>query len=339
MSRCVYFTTVNRGASVERGGEFVCLDWDTKTVRAKTAIFPASPTLRDPNPRGNTRGGRGVAVVGEELYVASYHTLHIFGRNLERRRDLTHGLFAGLHELHYTGNGSLWVSATAIDAALEIDVASGRIVRACWPRKSPRLQERWGLQPLVIDEEADNRARFLARAHQTHPSHLHLNAVATWRGATYALFNHFGAIVDLDSAEVVVEDPTLRGAHNLHIDEGGTAYVNDTLRRVVRVFDLVGRRQREVLALCDFEPLARLARSYWISDALICWAKRLGLRAPVARPLFVRGLYRLGHLLFVGMSPATIACINMQTYEFVDLFQYSRDVATCVHGLVVCDDP
>ena len=44
---------------------------------------------------------------------------------------------------------------------------------------------------------------------------------------------------------------------------------------------------------------------------------------------------RHGDLLFVGLSPASIACINWRTGEFVDGFQFVRDPRACVHGLAV----
>ena len=331
----VYFTTVNRGATVERGGELIRLDWRSKRIEGATCIFPSYPEVVDPNPRGNSRGGRGIALVGDELIVASYHTLKVFGPNLEHRRDLTHHLFVGLHEIHDGGNGTLWISSTAVDAALEVQLATGRITRIIWPREVPALQRRWGLTPLAIDKNADNRTRFLGREHASHPSHLHLNALATWRGNTFALFNSFGAIVNLDTAEVLVEDRRMRSADNLRIEADGTAFVNDTLNRLVRVFDLNTGCPKTTIALTQFEPIQRLARKYWLSDLLTRWLKRVGLRSPVARPLFVRGMHRVGDHLFVGMSPAAIACIDLGSGELVDFFQYSQQVGSCVHGIQV----
>ena len=49
----------------------------------------------------------------------------------------------------------------------------------------------------------------------------------------------------------------------------------------------------------------------------------------------LRGLDRLGDLLFVGISPASILCINRQSGALVDSYCYSDDVATCIHGLRV----
>lgn len=331
----VYFTTVNRGAPIEHGGELVRLDWRTKTVESVAPIFPSNPTLVDPNPRGNTRGGRGVARAGDELVVASYHTLSVFGRDLEHRRDITHPLFVGLHETTPTENGTLWVTSTAIDAAMEVDLATGRIQRQFWPREMPAFQRRWGLTPLLIDKDADNRGGYLASEHLKHPSHLHLNAIAVWRGQIHALFNKFGAIVNLDTSEVLIEDRSLRGAHNLRIEEDGTAFVNDTLHRAVRVYDLPSRSFKTTVALTGFQPIQLIERRYRFSDRAAQWLKRLGLRTPFARPIFVRGMDRVGDFLFVGMSPAAIACIDVNNASLVDFFPHSNNVGVCVHGITV----
>jgi hypothetical protein len=334
----IYFTTVRRGSSIKLGGELVRLNWATKQVEAATPIVPTNPTLIDPNPRGNTRGGRGIVRVGDDLIAASYHTLKVFTPELKLKRDVSHLLFAGLHELHATKAGTVWVTATAIDAALEVDPATGTVVRECWPRDDSTFRERWSLQPLSIDKSADNRGQFLAREHMTHPSHLHLNAVAVWNGQVYALFNSFGAIANLDTSEVVIEDPSLRGAHNLLIEQNGTAFVDDTINRNVRVFDLPSRRERCKIDLTTFPAVQAIKRQSWFADVVTRGLKQLGLKSPLARPLFVRGIDRLDDNLFVGFSPATIVCIDRNRMQLVDLYQHSRDVGECIHGVHVWQD-
>jgi hypothetical protein len=331
----LYFTTVRRGSSIERGGELVRLNWKTQQVEAVTPIVPTNPLLSDPNPRGNTRGGRGIVRVGNDLIVASYHTLKVYSPDLELRREITHPLFVGLHELHATENGTIWVTATAIDAVFEVELSTGQIVSQFWPREMPQFQQRWKLQPLAIDKDADNRSRFLAREHTTHPSHLHLNAVAISGGHVYVLFNSLGAIVNLNTAEVVIENRSMRGAHNLVIEEDGGTFVSDTLNRNVRVFDLRSRTARSTIRLTSFGPIRTLERQSWLADSITLLLKRMGLKSPMARPLFIRGLDRFDDQLFVGMSPASIACINLSRMELINVYQYSRNVGECIHGLRV----
>ncbi len=117
----VYFSTVNRAAPIEKGGEFLLLDWKTKTIEAKDHLYPTNPAITDPNPRGNARGGRGIEIIGDEVVVATYHTLKIYDRKLNHKRDISHSLMVALHEICSAGENKIAVSSTALDAVLVID--------------------------------------------------------------------------------------------------------------------------------------------------------------------------------------------------------------------------
>jgi hypothetical protein len=42
---------------------------------------------------------------------------------MHHKLDIIHGLIVGLHEIFSNGNGKIWFSATAVDAALEFDIS------------------------------------------------------------------------------------------------------------------------------------------------------------------------------------------------------------------------
>lgn len=340
----VYFSTVIRCSPVDRGGELVLLDWEAKRVVGATPIRPTDPDIEDPNPRGNSRGGRGIHLRGDEVIAASYHTLRIFDRDLHPRRAVSNGLMVGLHEVHPGRDSTVWVTSTSIDAALEVDLQNGSVSRQIWPRESVPFQQALDVAPLPIDKAADNRARFLDSQRLKSAGHLHLNAVASWRSELYGLFNAQGAIANLDRERIVVRSPELVGAHNLLIDAAGVATVNDTRRRKIRKFDLSTGKALGVIDLLAFPWVRRQAG---LNRGARQWVRRLrrftgqlmrkaGVSAAAAaRPLFVRGLDRVDGLLFAGLSPAAIICIDERSGAFVDGFAYSRDVEVCVHGLKV----
>ena len=336
---CLAFGTVVRAAPVEAGGELVVLDWDQKEVAAAVPMMPREPSVEDdPNPRGNTRGCRGIRWHEGELLAASYHTLERYDASLHRTGALSDGLMVGLHEIETTEDGTVWVTSTAIDAAVEYDLATGERRRALWPREHPRLQDTLGLKPLALDKSADNRLRFLGPTASNDDSHLHLNAVAVHDDRVFGLCNAHAAIVDLTNGEVVVQDEALQGGHNLLITPGGTALTNDTYGRAVCVFDLArGHRVRRI-DLTRYEWVRALIRphvpSYWRGEA----ARKVGWKEDsIARPLFARGLVRYGKSLFVGVSPASILQIDWTTGALVDAYCYSTDVRVCVHGLETMD--
>jgi hypothetical protein len=333
----VAFGTVVRGAPINRGGELGLLDWETGRIERRIPIVPRDPDLgHDANPRGNSRGCRGIAVVDGQLVAANYHTLQFFGPDLREARRLSHGLMAGLHEIWSPGDGTLWVTSTAIDAALRYDLASGDLLEARWPCEHPELRKHLGLEPLALDTTADNRQTFLNQS----GTQLHLNAVAGWRGRLVGLFNRRGCIADLDSGRVLIEQEHLRGAHNLVALPNGTVLVNDTSRKAVRCYDLDARREVRALHLLDYPEVAR----HWrIGRWQILWRGVLstivpGVRRPPAMALMVRGLaYHKGHVL-IGVSPAAIVRLDWETGKLVGFRRISRSVGECIHGLAVVED-
>jgi hypothetical protein len=175
--------------------------------------------------------------------------------------------------------------------------------------------------------------------HLEHPSHLHLNAVAEWRGEVFALLNSFGALVNLSKDEVALRDPHLRKAHNLEILDDGTAFVSDTHGPGVGIYDLGERRLVRVIDLLQF-PVVRSQRRIGevvnaVKRPLV--AARL-LRSSISKPLFVRGLDVVGDELFVAFAPATVLRLDWRTGRLVDSFVYSHRVDVTVHGLAVRAD-
>lgn len=333
------FSTVVRSAPVEQGGEVVLADLSAKAIEAAAPIVPTDPSVDDPNPRGNSRGGRGIAVLNGEVIVAGYHSLHCFRPDLTPTRKITHPLMVGVHEIQLTPQRTLWVSATAVDAALEFDISSGTIARQIWPREQGVFQRMFDLSPLEIDKSVDNRLNFLSRSHLEHPSHLHLNAVALYDGEVHALFNNFGAIANLDRSEVAAIDPAIRGAHNLVIGEN-SAFVNNTLNRAVHIFDVPEWSLRKTLELGRYRWAQRLLRAERRAAVTRRLRRKLKLSSasrPAAKPLFVRGLDVRDELLVVGVSPATLLVIDWKRETLLDTFHYVDDINVAVHGLKVVE--
>lgn len=317
----VYFTTVVRAAPLISGGELVRIDWRDKKILGRQPIFPPEPCFDDPNPRGNGRGGRGIVQWSDRIYVATYHTLLIFDRELNQIGKISHDLFVSIHELHVRHeDDSLWVAATAIDAAIGIN-ASGTIIGSFWPRETPFLQEQLSLTPLAIDKERDNRTLWLHDKEQKGESHTHLNAVACYRGEMYILLNRYGLVYNSSSGKIILEKKALLGCHNL-VFLGNNFLINDSRRHRVFMFSLAREMVKEIKLLQYPEIRALYQQTKQSADK--------GKKA-----LFVRGLYALDdERILVGFSPATVAELDLSSGKLVDFFNYSEDVAVCIHGLM-----
>ena len=333
----LFFGTIIRNAPLREAGELVCLDWERKTVDARVPIFPKNPGFdRDPNPRGNTRGCKGILVNKDEIVAANYHTLEIYDQSLNFQRSVTHGLMVGLHEVFQARDGGVWVSSTVIDAALKYDLESGALVEQFWPREIAALQDALKLQPMQLDKAADNRTAFVDDAHLRSGSHLHLNSVCEWRGDLFALFHSLGVICNVSKGRVVIKDPALIKGHNLIIMEDGTVLTNDTYRHSVRIYNITCGELLNVIDVGKFGWVRRLWSRAIASNLPKKVLRNLVFRQlSISRPLFLRGLARLDDLIFVGISPASILCINWRSGELIGAYRYSSDVNACIHGLAV----
>ena len=313
----VFFTTVVRFAPVDHGGELVRLDWSSKKVLGRVPLTPTNPTVDDPNPRGNARGGRGILRIDDLIYVASYHSLLLFDTALNPKGRVSHNLFVGLHEV-CKSEDTLWLASTAIDAAIGID-REGNFMTSWWARETQKLQEYLALKPLSIDKTADNRLLWLQEKKKG-LSHTHLNAVAICDDQLYCLLNRFGLVYNTVTDTIILEDQSIIGCHNL-VFLGDRLLINNSRGKRVMVYTHEGRLTREIKLLAYPEVSA-------IHDSVIN-------TSPKKRALFIRGLSPIDqNRILVGISPATIIEIDLESGKVLDLFQYSQDVAVCVHGLM-----
>jgi hypothetical protein len=123
----LYFSTVFRYAPNDQAGELVKLDWENKRVLNKVFVGPKTVTINDPNPRGNSRGGRGIVLANGKLFVASYCELQVYDLDLNPLFNITHPLMAGLHEIYKVNEHQLWLASTALDCALLLDLDTNEV--------------------------------------------------------------------------------------------------------------------------------------------------------------------------------------------------------------------
>lgn len=318
----VFFSTVVRRSPIQKGGELVCVDWTTKKVIARKPLAPIDPLITDdddPNPRGNARGGRGIFKYNDTLYVAIYHSLILFDTSLNIKGKITNNLFVGLHEACCNDN-EIWVASTAIDGAICIN-PDGELIDSWWVRENSTTQRIFSLEPLSINKNVDNRLIWLKVQPNKQPSHTHLNAVAVNNGQLHVLLNKFGVVYNTKTNNIVLEDTSIIGCHNL-VFLGERMLINDSLGKRVMVYSHTGKLIKEIDLLAYPEVSAihnEEAPNFYGT-----------------RRVFVRGLSPVSDdRILVGFSPATIVEIDLNNGRLLDLYRYSNDIAVCVHGLLV----
>jgi len=320
----IYFDTVKRKRPVYEAGELIKLDWDSKTVLKTLPIYPYDPDiLHDPNPRGNTRGGKGILFSEKknELFLGTYHSILVFDPDLVLKRKITHNLFVNIHEMCFAGE-NIWVSSTAIDGAVLVS-PFGETIKTWWPREEKTLQDRFGLKPMYIDKNADNRLKYIHAELSTKEHHTHLNSVFKFHEKTFVFLNKLGAVVQVEpGVKVVAVDQLARGGHSPAVSaDGRQILLCSSFQKEVLIYDLEKGILVKRIPLLDFDEVARLREQY--PDQ------------PFNQSIFVRGLEIIdpGRIL-VGIAPAAILEIDIDRNRLVDLYRYGSDVGDSVHGLV-----
>lgn len=325
----MFFSTVVRGAPMEKGGELISLDWKTKKIVKRVPVIPSNPSVDDPNTRGGGRGGRGIVVLRDEIFVASYHSLLGFDWDLNPTRTITNFNFAGLHELKLVEDG-IWTSSTALGCVQKVDF-NGKTLAEWWAHDDPLVQKEFpSPEPLTIDKTADNRLRYLDSF-----SKVHLNNVEVYKGRVYVCFNNHGAVLRLFPTEIVSHDPAVKGCHNGLVTDDGEFIINDSHNHTVIVLDLKSGGVKKRINLIEFPEVANLAAASTLKN-VSPWVRLRNfiIRKRMTRPLFTRGLCRLDDArLLVGVSPASVLEIDYKKARLLDLFTLSTSANECVHGL------
>ena len=135
----------NTPSSVVPHGWIYDIDWDHKKVIQKLPVPQSrSELLLNLNPRGGIRGGRGVAITSDAIWVANYDTLFEYDHSWKELRRLSNPLLSDIHEIAAMDDG-IWVSSTGVDLAVKIDF-TGKVSRVWSPRTCAYLKSFLGIE-------------------------------------------------------------------------------------------------------------------------------------------------------------------------------------------------
>jgi hypothetical protein len=108
-------TTITRECNIhETSGYLYVVDVDDAVVLSRSPMIEAPLRELDPNPRGGMRGGRGIAVDGDEVYVANFSAVYRFDRAWRCINVITHPACADIHDIA-VHDRILWVTSTRND--------------------------------------------------------------------------------------------------------------------------------------------------------------------------------------------------------------------------------
>jgi len=293
-------TTVNRGSQPGEGhGGVYLLDLDGG--QSAHVLDWQRPTI-DWSGHGGGRGLRGLAVHGDQVFIAGSDELFRFTPDFE---------LLGVHTSPYLGQtqavacfeGRVYVVSAAYDAVLALDLETGRFD--------------WGLQ--IADDEGGLRGMPFDPNSGLGPSaayRLRLNSLYCDPRGMFISGSRSHGLLHFDGKRIVRLVTLPVGVHDARPWRGGVVF-NDTEAEAVRFLTPESNRVFEVPR---FPEGALESRSF--EDPVL------------ARQAFARGLCVLDGSLFAsGSSPLTVSVHDLDTMKTNLRINLSTDVRQSIHTL------
>jgi len=269
------------------GGAFEqVLDWNTSDI--------------DFDGRGADRGLRGIAIVGDEIFIAASDELFVFDKGFRIVASYRNAYLKHCHEICEHA-GRLYLTSTGFDSILRLDLATRQFDQGF------RLS---GAGGGVFDPRASRGPN---------PSHLfHLNSVHADATGIYVSGRRLRALLRLAPGPLAVVAKLPFGTHNAQPFRSGVIF-NDTESDCVVWRSPVG----QVVV-----PVPRYAETDLTGGGIDV--------SGLARQAFGRGLCVLSDtLVATGSSPTTISLCDLSSGKLIKSVNLTMDVRNAAHGLAV----
>jgi hypothetical protein len=170
-------TSVIRHADARsKSGFLSVVEWPSGRVLARLPVPESVHRAADTNPRGGTRGVRGVSVHDGRLLVANSETVFILDRSWRIADEISHPLMGGVHDVLAQEDG-FWACCTNADLAVKFSW-QGELIEHWDCRGDAAVTSRLGLEwaPPV---RRDLDYRELEVAGRAESNLLHLNSLGS----------------------------------------------------------------------------------------------------------------------------------------------------------------
>ncbi|HST26719.1 MAG TPA: hypothetical protein VLJ76_12095 [Gaiellaceae bacterium] len=303
--RRVAITSVVRySRETEISGCLRVLDLD----RGRLSFVTPSPesTFRqaDPNPRGGTRGTRGVSVFGDRIVIANAERLFVFDTSWNLVAELSNDLMADVHDVLAEERG-IWAAATGIDQLLLVGW-DGELRYAWSFRKERTLLKELGFGRRALPKAAPILDLRDPRERNSGYDRLHLNSLG--RGASGLLLS-FGRVRPSEELDTEYSSALVRATEN-----GSGSPELELLHRQAGV-RLPSHNVAEDGDLLVYNDSSR--------HRLVAWdTARNEARCEVpipGSPPYARGLARIGDDLWLvgSQAPLSVHAVDLRRAEVV----------------------
>ena len=294
----IIFTTVVRAAKLGQvhGGLFV-VDYPSKNL-----VFESTcdEDFSGDNERGGERGLRGIALAGDNIYVAGSCSVKILDaqtfKSVVTSRDKD--AFNSIHEICYHDD-HLWVTSTGIDCVIKLD-------------KYLNIVDAWHIDGVQHEAHHTIYHKSKVTSFDGLDDKLHINSIASHNNRV--VFS--GCLSPLYDFETLKEVAGLvMGGFTHNFEEFPDMTIsNKTSSKHLEIITPYDRIFYEV-------PMFR-GQIKHASDE-------------IAQPNWHRGMARHENLIFIGSSPARILVFDLDKRSFIDELNFSNDPRHCIHGIAL----
>jgi len=189
-------------------GALAVLDLETGKKEVVYKVFPHPFALRSENPRGGTRGYRGLTLKKNKVIVASNDSINFYDKALNYQMSITHPSFGNLHGLSHGWGDCILAVSTVNDTWSVIDLKRGS-TKIYEPLDNPEVYQL--LSPLLklrgrdrkpFDSTHDYRERHIEDV-------LHFNTLIQVGCNVYGMFNSIHTVIQFYPKPKIIWAPPL----------------------------------------------------------------------------------------------------------------------------------
>jgi len=268
--------------------------------------------------RGGERGLRGIALFGDEIYMAANDEIMVFDRDFHIKERISNSSLGDIHEIHIESN-ILVIASTKSNTIVSYDLATKQFERGHHFRFGDKrywLYKRgMNLFPRVEPFDPNVPQKFAPEG----PDSLHINNVHLLGGVIHFSGSRLRHLYALENGRLSVYAKVPFSAHNARPFHD-QVLIADTGSKQAALLDKRGNYIRRF-------PVQMYNRE----ELLMSHLSRL-----VAQQGFARGLeYHPDGYLIVGSSPATVNLFDFASAEKVKAINLSKDIRNTIHGLAI----
>jgi hypothetical protein len=323
--RVVITSVVRYSRATEISGCLRVLDLD----RGRLSFVTPSPesTFRqaDPNPRGGTRGTRGISVYGDRIVVANAERLFVFDTVWKLVAELSNELMADVHDVLAEERG-IWIAATGIDRLLLVGW-DGSLLHDWTFRKDRGLLRQLGFGRRALPKTQPIQDLRDPRERNSGYDRLHLNSLG--RGSNGILLS-FGRVRPSEKLGTEYSSALLRATEN------GTGSPQVDVLHVQAAVKLPSHNVEEDGDLLVYNDSSR--------HRLVAWdtaRREPRCEVPIpGDPPYARGLAKIGDDLWLvgSQAPLSVHVVDVRRAEIVGSYQLGGIQDEVVFGICPLPD-